>query len=103
MLFCKSCFQSGFLVLITRLAQQGEHILFIALYARLVKGIDAHQIAGNSAGLFKEINQITQLKFSGFLHMQHHAGSAAVSMGQHVGSGQVFTLLGLDTALQVCI
>ena len=53
MLFCKSCFQSGFLVLITRLAQQGEHILFIALYARLVKGIDAHQIAGNSAGLFK--------------------------------------------------
>lgn len=100
MLFCKSCFQSGFLVLITRLAQQGEHILFIALYARLVKGIDAHQIAGNSAGLFKEINQITQLKFSGLLHMQHHAGSAAVSMGQHRALKGLFVNIGHGAAGQ---
>ena len=60
-LFSQLCLQSSLLVLIARLAQQCEHILLIAFNARLVERIYAQQIAGNSAGLFEEVDQIAQL------------------------------------------
>ena len=51
------CLQLRLVGLIARFAQEGVHILLIGLPARLVEGIDPQQIAGQAAGILKEIDQ----------------------------------------------
>ena len=41
--------------LVAGLSQQGEHILLIRLHPRLVEGVHVQQIAGQAAGVFKEV------------------------------------------------
>ena len=47
----QACLQLGALRLIAGLAQKGEHILFIAFHTWLIEGVNAEQIARNSASL----------------------------------------------------
>ena len=45
--------------LIARFAKQCKHIFLVALYARLVERIDTQKISADTAGKFKEIEQLS--------------------------------------------
>lgn len=45
-------------LLVTGLAEQGEHVLFVRLNTGLVKGIDTKQITRKCAGKLKEVDHI---------------------------------------------
>ena len=42
-------------------AQQSEHILLIALDARLVEGVHRHQVSADGARLLEEIDHVAEL------------------------------------------
>ena len=50
----KSCLQSLSLCLISRLAEEGEHILLVCLYAWLVERIHAEHVTADTAGFSKK-------------------------------------------------
>ena len=76
-------FQNGLLVLIAGLAQQGEHVLFIAFHPRLVEGVYPQQIAGNGAGFLEEVDDLAQGVLGKVRGVKEDVRHAPVAVGQN--------------------
>ena len=51
------------------LIKQGKHVLLVCLHARLVEGVHAEDIAGDTAGTLKEITQLAKVEQIGRAHV----------------------------------
>ena len=58
MLFGQLGFQLRLTILVAGLAEEGKHILLVRLHAGLVEGIHIQQIAGQAAGILKEVDEL---------------------------------------------
>ena len=52
--------QGGPLGLVAGLSQQGEHVPLVGLHPRLVEGVHVEKVAGEAAGVLKEVDELTQ-------------------------------------------
>ena len=83
------------------LAKEMEHIIFVGLNAGLVKGIDADQLGGESAGGFKEEDQGAE-RLGGLVGGdQLYDRDAAVAMGSHGSLKGLLVEFGKGLSLQV--
>ena len=53
----KSSFESLCLSLVSRLAEEGEHVLLVCLHTRLVERIHAKDVSADSACLLEEVEE----------------------------------------------
>lgn len=51
----QSCLNGFGFLLVTRFVEQGEHVLLVGLYARLVERIDSQNVAADAACLLEEV------------------------------------------------
>lgn len=67
---------------VTRLVEQGKHILLVSLYTRLVEGIDTQQVTADAASLFKEVEQAADAFLGQCGYRDAHVGYATVYVSQ---------------------
>ena len=82
MLFGQLGFQFCLTILVAGLAEEGKHIFLIRLHTGLVEGIHVQQIAGQAAGILKEVDEPAQLTGALTAHIHNDVGYAALTVGQ---------------------
>ena len=69
-------------LLVAGLAEQREHILLVGLDTGLIEGIDAEQIAGQTAGELKEVNELAEGAGIALAGGDDEVGDAALDVGE---------------------
>ena len=79
----QSCFDRFRCLLVAGLVKQGKHVLLVCLHARLVEGVHAKDVAGDTAGTLEEINQLAEIELVEHRQGNLHVGHPAVHVRQH--------------------
>ena len=69
-------------LLAARLAKKSEHVLLVALHARLVERIHAGYVAADAAGKLEEVEQLSQIKLILLRNVYPEIGNTAVGVCQ---------------------
>jgi len=83
LLFCEAGFEFCLSGLIAGLAEKGKHILLVAFYAGLIEGVDSEEIAGNSAGLFEEVDKAAEVFLVGFIYRDNEVRNRSVGVSKN--------------------
>ena len=75
--------QIVFSLFVAGLAQQGEHVGFIGLHPGLIKGVYPGEIAGQAAGILKEVDQLAGPVGGALWNGEQEVGHASGDVGQH--------------------
>ena len=70
------------LLLVSRLVEQGEHVLLVRLDARLVERIDFQHIAADAAGFFEEVEELADVVLVDFREGNLEVGHTAIDVGE---------------------
>ena len=70
------------LLFVPRFVEQGEHILLVGLYARLVERVDSQNVAADAACLLEEVEQTADALFVQSGNDDAYVGHAAVDVGK---------------------
>ena len=79
----QSCFNRFRCLFVAGLIKQGKHVLLVCLHARLVEGVYAEDVAGDTAGTLEEINQLAKVELVEYGQGNLHIGYSTVHMCEH--------------------
>lgn len=78
----QSCLDGFGFLFVTRLVQQGEHILLVGFHTRLVERINPQQVAADAACFLKEVQQSAETFLVQCGDHDAHVGYATVYVSQ---------------------
>ena len=68
------------LFLVARLRKEGEHVALIGFNSRLVEGVDAKNVAADTTGFLKEVDELSEVFFFKCGQMDEDVGYSSVDM-----------------------
>ena len=78
----ESCLDSLRFLFVTGLVEESKHVALVVLYTRLVEGVNAQYITANTATLFEEIEQLTDVVFVELGHYDTEVGYTTINVSK---------------------